>query len=155
MENYSKKLSQKELNELMQMLAGQNRVSDQSSDISVFMIHDLEGNQHNLGGNSHRVIIDQNDLPNVVAEQHGRVLSCGHSINSINEVGGKCSHGHIVCKQHRFYICSHENCRKILCDLEVVWDDEGNPKCPNHDSGYFFPILIGIFLIAVAIKLLT
>lgn len=142
------KLSRRDRDVLLEQLAQQACTGPKSSEVFQRVVSDRSGVKLDLGGQSHGVFVDEYGTPGTISEEHVKFLDCGHTVTSFADVLGKCAYGHILCKRHELYRCV--KCSKILCEIEAVFDEEGQPNCPDHDSGFSLGKLLG-FLIALAL----
>ena len=76
--------------------------------------------------------IDNNGMPVVQVNIGDALLDCGHRPCSLEQVLGRCVHGHTVCDKCQLYTCAI--CGEKLCDLDVLWYDEETPYCPEHEK---------------------
>lgn len=135
---------------LLQMLSEQVTQGPKSAEVTQRVASDRSGNKIDLGGQSQGVIVDENNTPHVISEEHAKFLDCGHAITSLSEVLGKCAYGHITCHRHELHRCN--KCGKILCDLEVVWEDD-KPMCPDH--GFPWGLILFALVMALGIVYLV
>jgi len=148
--NLPTKLSPVERDQLLSLIGQGLTPGPKSAEIRRNWLEDLSGMQHQLGGFRQGVEIDHNGLPVVFNDQQGRVLDCGHVITSLSEVGGMCSHGHILCKRHNLYRCGE--CRKTLCELEMEVED-GVPVCPGgHAETGWVAVALIVLILFIGIK---
>ena len=102
------------------------------------------------------IIIDQNQIPRTINQDHLQTASCGHVIRDKSDILGVCDFGHVVCKREKLYRCAH--CDSIMCDLELNFDENGLPICPKHSPSIDFStigiiiFIIGVIIYGVCIK---
>ncbi len=143
MSNLPAKLDQNERLMVGNWLAQQP--GQKSGSIIRRILTDQFGQQHNLGGETSNVVVDNQGIPYVITEQHARVLDCGCVATSLDQVGGMCGNAHIVCKKHSLDRCGE--CGKPICGHEAI-QRNGKTVCSDHDSNV--GAVIGILLILIA-----
>lgn len=93
---------------------------------------DRNGQIDEIGGMFKGLKIKNGGIPELSEQNFSLKLDCGHTAKSLDDVKGKCYQGHLLCQQEEIYKCSR--CTNILCDLEVLWDED-LPFCPEHVFG--------------------
>ncbi|MFH1851076.1 MAG: hypothetical protein ABIA75_01895 [Candidatus Neomarinimicrobiota bacterium] len=86
---------------------------------------------HNIKMCRTGIINDDNGIPYLVKERIGKIIDCGHMVNSLEQVLGQCIYGHLVCTRCQLYIC--EWCGAKVCEDCVIITQGGIVLCPEHE----------------------
>jgi len=138
--------SDKEL--LLQQLFTQMNQGPKSAEGIYSTIVDRSGMKHPLGGRRSGILVDGNNIPQTMTEIQGVTLDCGHVVSGLDPELQMCDFGHIICHKHPLYRCS--KCKKLICDIEVKWEDD-QPVCPDHEISWV-PVIIILVIAAIIIK---
>ncbi|MEZ5359679.1 MAG: hypothetical protein R3F48_12740 [Candidatus Zixiibacteriota bacterium] len=142
-----RRVSSAEKMALMKTLEQQIQESRVSSEINSSILHDRAGNPHSVGYNIKDILLDANQTPHVINENHLQVLDCGHTIDPRSGNFVMCDFGHKLCHRHNLFRCA--DCKALVCEIEAI-EEDGRLLCPNCGSS---PMSNGmlIFLIVVVI----
>lgn len=143
MNNFKRRLTQRELYDILEQLPNNQPQADDHFTI----LHDKFGNPHIVKGSQSNIIIDNNQFPKVVNENHLQIADCGHALHNNSEIGGMCDFGHLVCKNEQLLRCSL--CGALMCELDVIFDENNMPICPNHSSDMNLPLLVGVIVVII------
>lgn len=141
MQPANKPLGEKEREELRKIFENRLEAETQSRETSSGVLIDNKSKRHQVGGTLAHVKVDEVGTPEIFNEQNARVIDCGHSVTSVTQIGGQCSYGHIVCKEHELKVCS--KCRKVICHLDLAWKND-QPICRQHRIRRNLAILITV-----------
>ena len=147
----TKTLSKRDREILLQQIQEQMEQGPKSLEEIQGTVTDKSGTVYNLGGKKSGVFVDENNIPRNLTEIRGMTLDCGHIVPGFVEGLQKCDFGHIICSKHQLYRC--HKCKKLLCDIEVEWED-GKPVCPDHGSPLAFVVIV-IIILAIVIYLIA
>jgi len=134
MKNLPQPLSPQERTMLQSQL-GQHISGNVSEEQIHRVIRDRNGREYDLGGRMHEVQIDSMGVPRVVLWEEGRLLDCGHVVESVNQVS-VCNQGHVVCARHPLTYCGR--CGRplcLLCSYEIV---DAQAICTDHSLWLLF-----------------
>ncbi len=133
MNNHFRKKNRTRSEEMLKRVSFQNTLGVTGSELKRTSITTRDGGEKDLFGEMKGIRVNEQGLPQVLTEKYGTVLDCGHTAFSESDVQGACYMGHIICSKEYCYLYTCVLCGTILCDLEVVWEDD-EPVCPEHED---------------------
>jgi len=155
---FATRLTQSEREKLARLLSQQARIAPDTKSAETVhrFVDDMEGTSHEVGGESKKVVVGPDNIPQIVSEQHAKILDCRHVVTSISEILGVCSFGHIVCYREKLYRCPE--CKRKLCE-EDIEEENGELVCracrDKRRSEQAIFIVIGMVIALLVIILMA